>query len=338
MSRVGALGEAELVAMIQRRLRSEMRHVRLGMGDDGAIVQVDGDLVATVDSVVAGVDWLPEATPRQAIGHRAAAVNLSDLAAMGARPAHLLVALELPPSLAVADLNESLDGLRRLAERHDAAVVGGDVGIGVGPERWTVTALGHLGEGQALLRSAALPGYGVWLVGTCGAAQVGLTALRHGGSAGGLAACIEAHLRPQPQCAAGLMLAACGHSIAAIDVSDGLWLDGSRLAEASGVDLRLDVPIPPWLSATVAGFCADVQLDWRRACASGGDDYALLVAAPAALDLGALLAPLQGHGSAVGAVQRIGWAEAAAGRPTVHLAVGGLVFDGPPQGYLHGAG
>lgn len=342
MTTVHDLGEAALVGLIQRQLRCESTDIRVGMGDDGAILRVHGELVATVDSVVAGVDWLPDATPREAIGHRAAAVNLSDLAAMGARPAHLLLALELPPALAVAELMASLEGLRRLASCHGAAVVGGDVGIGAGPERWTLTALGHLGAGRALLRSAALPGWTLWLVGTVGAAAIGLQLLARGldmdGGEETLRACVAAHLRPQPQCTAGLLLAGSGYDLAAIDISDGLWLDASRLAAASGVDLRLMLAEPPWLSAPVADFCATAGLDWRQACASGGDDYALLVAAPPEVDLRPLLAGRAPGDPAVGAVCRVGRVETASAEPTAYLTVGGRNFEGPPQGYLHGRG
>lgn len=338
MTSVAAIGEATLVAMIQRRLAGSTGSVRVGMGDDAAIVRVDGDLVATVDAITAGVDWLPDRTPRRAIGHRAAAVNLSDLAAMGAKPAHLLLALELPAELQLHDLEASLEGLRQLAAAHEVTVIGGDLGIGEGPERWTVTALGHIDCSQPLLRSAAAPGHQLWLIGVTGAAHIGLMALRHDRVTAGLQGCIDAHLWPVPQCAAGQLLARCGETVAAIDISDGLWLDASRMAKASGVVLHLQLGAPTWLSGPVRDFCHEAELDWRRACASGGDDYALLVSCPEGLDLNAMLAPaMAGNPSAATAqIRRVGRVHATEGDPSATLTIEGRRLAGAPRGYQHG--
>ncbi len=320
MSTVGQLGEAALLDRLASLLSRPRADVSVGIGDDAAVLATAGALVATVDSVVAGIDWLPRKTPRRAVGHRAVAVNLSDLAAMGARPAHLLLALELPDALPLHALLSSVEGALALADEHGAAVVGGDIGMGVGPERWAVTAMGTM-QGEPLLRSAARPGDRLWLVGQVGAASVGLAALIDEVAPAGLQTCIDAHLWPRPQVGAGLALAGCGQRVAAMDVSDGLWLDGSRLAAASGVGLKMTLPEPTWLTAEVDAFCRDAGLDWRRACASGGDDYALLVAAPDGLDVAAVVGTR---------AEPVGQVNASAGQ--VLMSIAGLPLSGPRTG------
>jgi thiamine-monophosphate kinase len=286
MSTVADLGELRLLAELEAIFGqpSDPRVLR-GIGDDCAVVRSDQPLAWTVDSVVAGVDWLPEHTPPEAIGHRAAAVNLSDLAAMGARPLGLLLALELPPEADVGAVLASARGLQALAARHGAAVVGGDLGLSPGPARWTVTALGELGR-HRLSRRGARVGDTVWLAGELGLAALGLALLQRGDVPTFGQAAVRAHLWPEPLVELGCALAELD-SYACLDVSDGLGLDAHRLALASGVALELDVPRPAWLTDDWQRFEGQhfegqrferQPFDWRRAVASGGDDYALLAA------------------------------------------------------------
>ena len=281
--RVDALGELAIIRQLRAILDAPRADLLVGNGDDAAVWQPDGPVVATVDSVVAGIDWLVDRTPPAAIGHRAAAVNLSDLAAMGAQPQILLLALELPGDQDVDDLLTAARGLRSLADKHGAVVAGGDFGISPGPARWTVTALGTL-HGEPMRRDRVQPGDAMWLIGNVGQAALGLAALRLGADQPAL---IAAHLWPQPLVQAGLRLQQLGVR-AALDVSDGLGLDAQRLAQASGVDLHLRLPRPTWLTADLQRWLDAARLDWRLACAQGGDDYALLCAAPQGLDLSAL--------------------------------------------------
>ena len=281
--RVGDVGERAVVAALRRILDVPRADVLVANGDDAAVWLPDGAVAATVDSVVAGVDWLVGRTPPAAIGHRAAAVNLSDLAAMGARPRVLLLALELPADTLLADLLAAVTGLQALAAQHGAAVIGGDLGFSPGPTRWTVTALGTL-EGEAMRRDGVQPGDRLWLHGTVGQAALGLAALQAGDAQPDL---IARHLWPEPLVAVGQQLRAAGVR-AAIDISDGLGLDAARLAAASGVDLHLALAQPRWLTPALAGWLAKRDLDWRAAMAAGGDDYALLCAAPPDRDLAPL--------------------------------------------------
>lgn len=328
---LGQLGETRAVAALRRLLdRPHGNEIAVGNGDDALVWQPQGRVVATVDSVVAGVDWLPKLTPPKAIGHRAAAVNLSDLAAMGAQPRVLLLAVEAPADLPSDILMGAAQGLAALCDQHGCAVRGGDFGLSPGPLRLTVTALGEI-DGPALLRSVAKPADRLWLVGEVGRAAAGLQWLQRHGQlpppdhwAFALA---QAHLWPQPQLAAGAALqklAALGHRIGCIDVSDGLCADAARLAAASRCGAHLDLPLPAWCAKVPDGEGSAQQL--ADLCGNGGDDYALLVSAPADLDLAAAL-------DGVAGAARCGQMTVGpAGK--VFASVGGQVVAG--KGFFHG--
>lgn len=308
-------GELAVIAQLRAIFDAHRADTPVGNGDDAVVWQPDGAVVATVDSVVAGVDWLVGVTPAAAIGHRAAAVNLSDLAAMGAHPRILLLALEVPPDQDLAELLEAARGLHALAILHGANVVGGDLGFSPGPARWTVTALGTL-QGAPLRRDRVEPGDAIWLLGDVGKAALGLAVLRAGLAQPDL---VRAHVWPQPLVQEALRLRDAGVR-AAIDISDGLGLDAQRLAAASGVDLELDLPRPAWLSLDLEAWLQVNGLDWRAACASGGDDYALLCAAPDDVDL-----------RPQGAI-RLGQARAGHARVTLRIAGTPVLV----QGFRHG--
>ncbi len=344
--RVAQLGELALIERLKRLFCARepaaaesviSGRLRVGIGDDAAVVESQGALALCVDSIEAGCDWLPDRTPPEAIGHRAAAVNLSDLAAMGAAPQWLLVALRLDPNDEVSAIERAAAGMQALAVAHGTRVIGGDLDIGVGPQRWTVTAAGSL-VGSPMCRDAARPGDLIWLIGEVGRAAIGLQWLTREPSDASERRSwppsvddpAYAHLAPQPLVAAGCALAASGARVATIDVSDGLWLDAERLARASAVDLELDVSRPRWLGGALTTWCARRQIDWRAACAAGGDDYALLVAAEASLDVAAVVAAT----GCVTAVQAIGHARTGGG--DVRLRIAGEVPQVAQRGHLYG--
>ncbi|MBM4344399.1 MAG: thiamine-phosphate kinase [Deltaproteobacteria bacterium] len=303
----------------------------VGNGDDAVVWRPRGQVVATVDSVVEGVDWLAQRTPPEAIGHRAAAVNLSDLAAMGAQPRLLLLSIDAPPTLASDMLVRAARQLADTAADHGAAVHGGDFGLSAGPLRLTVTALGEL-QGPALRRDVARPGDGVWAVGALGQAAAGLAWLSAHAAMPldqePAAQWVRAHLYPQPHVRAGLRLqsaAQAGARLGAIDVSDGLCADAARVAAASRVGMVLHLPEPPWAGAAeaLAAAAGTSVADWVGA---GGDDYALLVTAAAGVEVAAIV------GDAAPCT-RIGQCTVGpAGK--VFATVGGRVVDG--RGYFHG--
>src|SRR5215472_16941657 len=226
------LGEFALIDRYFRALGAARGDVAIGVGDDAALLRVPegAELVAATDTLVGGVHFPPQSTPAS-IGHRALAVNLSDLAAMGARPAWALLALTLPE----ADeqwLTEFAAGFGALARAHDVALIGG--GTTRGPLTVTVQLLGHVPHGRALTRAGGRPGDVLFVSGSPGDAGAGL-AIEQGRLAAPADAAPylrERFLLPAPRVALGERLR--GYARACIDVSDGLLGDAGKLASASG--------------------------------------------------------------------------------------------------------
>lgn len=247
--------------------------VALGIGDDAALLvpRAGHELAVTTDTLIAGRHF-PLATSPEDIGWKALAVNLSDLAAMGAEPRWFTLALSLPEPDA-AWLQAFARGLQALARRHRIALVGGDTTRG--PLSITITAIGDVPVGQALRRDRARAGDLVCVTGTLGDAAAGLRDLLGGRVP-------DEHLlrhlnRPQPRVTAGLALR--GIATAMIDLSDGLAGDLQHILDASGVGATLDIDALP-CSAALLTHAVDV--DARRALQlSGGDDYELCLCLPA---------------------------------------------------------
>lgn len=265
--------EFDLIARIRARVGEDTRadDVVLGVGDDAAVLQVAGGerLVATADTLVEGVHFAVGDAP-PVIGHKALAVNLSDLAAMGATPRWLLLNLVLPdgdPDW----LDGFLDGWLPLAQRHRARLVGGD--LTSGPRCVTVQALGTLPAGSELRRSGARPGDRVWVSGALGGAARALELRKAGESVPKeWATRLD---RPEPRLALGEHLR--GLAGACIDVSDGLFADLGHVLTASGVGARVSLarlPLAPGLERL------DEDHRWALG-GSGGDDYELCFTAPA---------------------------------------------------------
>jgi thiamine-monophosphate kinase len=320
------LGEFELIERYFRAVGARRVDVVRGVGDDAAVLASSADLqlVAAIDTLVEGVHF-PTGTPAASIGHRALAVNLSDLAAMGAQPAWALLALTLPQS-DPAWLQEFARGFGELAHAHDVALVGGDTTRG--PLCVTVQVLGHVPNGAALLRSTAAPDDVLCASGTFGDAAGGLQVER----ARGVARDDDARylrarfLYPEPRCALGVQLRR--YASACIDVSDGLAADSGKLAAASGCGVELELAALPVSDALVRTCGADRA---RELALSGGDDCELLFTVPSA-SLGALEGeiPSGRHGW-----RRIG---RVCERRGVFLVRDGAVTQVSPQGYDHFAG
>jgi thiamine-monophosphate kinase len=272
---VADLGEHALIQRITARLATPA-WVVVGPGDDAAVVEpARGALdVLTTDVQVEGVHFDRRFVGADAIGHRALAVNLSDLAAMGARPRAALLSLVLPDALELAVVDGLLDGLLTLADAHRVAVVGGNISRSPGALMVDVTAVGTIRRRRILTRAGARPGDGIYVTGTIGDALVGLTSLQHGGSHT-LAAQERRYLRPDPRVRAGLLLA--GHRAASscMDLSDGL-ADGLRqIAEASHVGMSIDAGALP-IADEVRRWHQHQGHDAVAAALQGGDDYELL--------------------------------------------------------------
>ncbi len=297
--------------------------VVVGVGDDAAVLAVPPgmQLVVTTDTLVAGVHFLEHTHPAD-IGYKALAVNLSDLAAMGAAPAWFTLNLTVPQADA-AWLEPFSAGLLQLAREHGIRLVGGDTTRG--PLTLTVSAFGLVPAGQALLRAGARPGDGIYVTGMLGDAAVGLRFLL-----GGLdlpeeyRALVLARLnRPVPRVHEGQALR--GLASACIDVSDGLLADLGHILEASGQGATIELKRLPVSPAFDAAFA---QLGWPGALA-GGDDYELCFTVPAERESALHAASAR----FAGGLARIGRIEAEAGLRVLDES-GGL-FRYETVGYNH---
>ncbi len=269
------MGEFELIRRYFQRLHSHPA-VELGIGDDCALLRPSPghQLAISSDMLVEGRHFFADVDPG-ALGHKALAVNLSDLAAMGARPLGFTLALAIPQ----ADddwLAAFASGLFRLADGFDCPLVGGDTTRG--PLNICITVLGEAVPGRALRRNAARPGDDLWLSGRTGEARMALERLRGTGwavaSVADAATCRERLERPTPRLRLGMALAGLAH--AAIDLSDGLVGDLGHILQASGVGAEIDqhaLPVAPALQALSEAHGLECLL-------RGGDDYEILFTAP----------------------------------------------------------
>jgi thiamine-monophosphate kinase len=270
-----SLSEFELIERYFRKAGAMRSDVQLGVGDDAALLQspAGAQLVAAMDTLVEGVHF-PRGSPPASIGHRALAVNLSDLAAMGARPAWALLALTLP-GIDEPWLEEFTAGFAALARAHDVALVGGDTTSG--PLSVTVQIMGHVANSTALLRSRGRPGDLLFVSGTPGDAAAGLAVEQSKlpASSDPSGYLRKRFLYPSPRLALGDCLRS--YATACIDVSDGLLGDAGKLAHASGCGVEIairDVPVSEELVIAVGDQRA------RELALTGGDDYELCFTVP----------------------------------------------------------
>lgn len=303
--------------------------VVLGVGDDAALLQVPADrrLVAAMDTIVEGVHF-PAGTAARFIGHRALAVNLSDLAAMGAEPAWALLSLSLPES--DPDwLQAFSSGFHDLARRYNVALVGGDTVKG--PLVITVQVMGFIEADHALTRGGARPGDFIYVSGIPGEAAAGLAVIQRqlqGGKAGEILQ--HRFNSPEPRVALGRALRTLAS--AAMDVSDGLLGDLGKLCDASGCAAQLELDRLPASPSMPALFDAAAV---ERFALSGGDDYELLFTVPAerASEFEALCGNLEPACTRIGRMT-----QRDAGQPVVQCLRGGRPVTVETSGYDHFAG
>jgi thiamine-monophosphate kinase len=269
------LSESALIDRIRERLPPPADWLLVGIGDDAAVVEPERNRVEvlSVDAIVEGVHFDRTFVPPDAVGYRALAVNLSDLAAMGASPRLALLSFALPSSLAVADYDAIVAGLCRLAAEHRLEVVGGNLTRSPGPIVIDITVVGTVKRRQALRRDGARPGDEIFVSGAMGAAGAGLGMLREKVPTG--QTCVERYLYPAPRVRLGMQLGRNRAASAAIDLSDGLGDGVHRLAEASKVGAVIESEALPIEPAARAWF-ADAGLDPVVEALTAGDDYELL--------------------------------------------------------------
>ncbi|MDU0810233.1 MAG: thiamine-phosphate kinase [Burkholderia sp.] len=252
------------------------KEIVLGIGDDCALISTKSIskklLAVSADMLVEGQHFLADIAP-DALGHKALAVNLSDLAAMGAKPRFFMLACSLP----YADktwLAAFTDGLFSLAERYNCSLIGGD--ITNGPMNLCVTVFGEVEQDRALRRDAARDGDDIWVSGILGNARAGLGAIRGEWETGEKEASTFKFAldRPEPRVKLGLALAGLAH--AAIDLSDGLVSDLIHILDRSGVSAIINIDAVP-CSTALKTLTKDIQLQCMLA---GGDDYELCFSTP----------------------------------------------------------
>ncbi len=271
---VAGLGERALIDRITRRLGMPS-WVVVGPGDDAAVIEPERGAyeVLTTDSQVEGVHFDRRYVPPEAIGHRALAVNLSDLAAMGSKPRAMLLSLALPDSLDVAFLDRMMDGLLALASRHQVTVIGGNITRSLGPLVVDVTATGTVRPRRRLTRDGARPGDVVYVTGAIGNAAVGLGALQSGQRS--YPTSEQRFLEPEPRVRAGMMLGRNRAASACMDLSDGLADAIRQIADASHVGITLDADTLP-IDDEVRRWHEALGRDPVEAALQGGEDYELM--------------------------------------------------------------
>ena len=276
---VSDLGEFGLIDRLAKAVGAQRSpDLILGIGDDAAAWRFgDSVLLATTDTLVEGVHFLPSLTPYRDLGWKALAVNVSDIAAMGGEPLFALVTLTLPPETPVSAVDDLYAGLNECAAEYAVTIGGGDV---VRAPQLAITiallgraSLGPDGAPRLLRRDAARPGQAVAVTGTLGDSAAGLRRLREGATPDD--PLVRAHLHPHPLLAVAREAAAlsipCG-----IDISDGLLADLGHVCEMSGVSAGLEAARIPLSDALRAAYPDDAL---ALAC-SGGEDYQLLLAGP----------------------------------------------------------
>jgi thiamine-monophosphate kinase len=278
--------EDEFVRWLRTSISAKSPQVRMGVGDDAAIVRVgrDRDLILTTDLSIEGVHFTTRLHPARSVGHRALARSLSDVAAMGGVPRFALISVAFPRAVSRAWIKEFYGGVLDLAARYRVEVIGGDTSIVRRTAMIDVTLAGEISRGKGLLRSGARPGDMIFVSGSLGESARGLEVLKSRARArkqtrrnqrnnSETAAAVKAHLYPEPRCELGRWLQRGGIPSALMDISDGLSTDLMRLCKASRVGAKVDaqgIPQP-------AGLPPEHSL---ALALNGGEDYELLFTVP----------------------------------------------------------
>lgn len=287
-ARLAAIGERGLIAIIRDRFPPDPTLLTVGIGDDAAIAKpVRGGLdVLTTDALVEGVHFDLAFSSFEDVGYKALAVNVSDIAAMGARPRLALLSLMLPSRLSVGDVERLLDGIGRMAAEAPVGIAGGNITTSPGPLVVDVALTGSVHPRKYLTRSGGRAGDGLYVTGWVGAAAAGLGWLRTRSTDEPqlppdpeLASCVTRYRAPEPRLRLGSLLGRTRAASACMDLSDGLADAVTQLATSSGTGAIIEAESLPIPDAAVAWF-ASRGVDPVTAAAAGGDDYELLFSVP----------------------------------------------------------
>lgn len=324
--RLRELGEFGFISRIARRSRTGSG-VALGIGDDAAALVPTAGLhtLVTADMLVEGVHFDLALTGPSDLGRKSLAVNVSDIAAMGAVPRFALLSLAIPPSLSVEFLDTFVGGLLAVAEECGVTLIGGDTCSSRDGFTISVTLMGEQRPDLVVTRGGAKAGDRIYVTGTLGDSALGLELLRRGERTG---AAIGRHLNPSPRLAAGRRLTEAGIPTAMIDVSDGLLADLGHILEQSGcgATVRLDrLPLSGEYRSRVPALSGPLF----TLALSGGEDYELLFTAPSGREeeIGALAASLNLPITGIGEIR---------GEPGLAvLAPDGATCAPPSRGFDH---
>jgi thiamine-monophosphate kinase len=271
------------IAEMRRRLSRDAAGVRVGIGDDAAVLDAsDAQQVVSVDAAVEGVHFRCDFLTWADLGYRSLVAALSDLAAMGARPRASLLSLILPERVDDASLYELADGVAEAARKYGAPVIGGNLSAG-GEVSITTTVIGECRE-KTLGREGARPGDGIFVTGGVGRAALGLRTLQAGSPERG-AQFVDRWRRPAARIEEGLALR--DIASAAIDISDGLYQDLEHLCESSRTGAQIDVDDLP-LDEEYRAMAGAVGSDPLQLALAGGEDYELLFTADDGAPVGKL--------------------------------------------------
>ncbi|MFB5664335.1 thiamine-phosphate kinase [Alteribacillus sp. HJP-4] len=255
-----------------------------GIGDDAALYEPDRNRIEIicVDTMVEGIHFRKDTLSPEDIGHKALAVNISDVAAMGGFPVFYVVSMAIPPQWTDEDLSGIYRGMKHLSDKYEADMIGGDTVSSPHDLVITVTVTGYTEKNTRLLRRNARPGDVVFITGPTGRSAAGLKLLldkgRHALYTATEKMLISYHQRPQPRVKAGRIAADLKSRISLNDISDGLASEAWEIAEASGVKILLNEAQLPEADE-LKGFPVGQRLDWML---YGGEDFELIGTIPAA--------------------------------------------------------
>jgi len=278
---VSRAGENEIVQLLRKRFGGSGVALAKGIGDDAAVIRTRGTRefwLLTTDLLLENVhfrqDWI---TARQ-LGQKALAVNLSDIAAMGGKPRHYVVALGIPAELGERWITQLYERMARLAKRYQVSLIGGDLSRSLSGIHISLTVLGESRKRRVVYRSGGKPGDHLYVTGLLGKSAAGLALLKSGKKRGGTSAeraALKAHLEPEPRCEVGLWLAEQELASAMMDLSDGLSADLPRMCRESQTGAEVWGFRLPVFPASTAWSCDPLAF-----ALNGGEDYELLFAVP----------------------------------------------------------
>lgn len=271
------IGEFGLIGRIAAKVKSHSG-VALGIGDDAAAtVPAPGTVtLTTADMLVEGIHFDLTLSDPYSLGRKSLAVNLSDVAAMGAIPRTFLLSLALPPTISVETIDRFCEGVLAMADEYGVALIGGDTCASPGGLVISITAMGEQVPAKVIRRSGARPGDIVCVSGTLGDSALGLELLRRGVREG---LSVAKHLDPMPRVLEGRLLADAGIVTSMIDISDGFAADLGHILECSGVGARIESCAIPF-SDDLMEECRRSKLDPLELAMGGGEDYELLFTVP----------------------------------------------------------